>query len=64
MNKLLFGFFAGVAVGILFAPRKGSESRQKIRETFTDLSDKLIDLTKELVSEKPPVNMKATPNAG
>jgi gas vesicle protein len=43
MSKLLLGFTAGVIVGILFAPDKGSATRQKIADTGSDLKDKFND---------------------
>ena len=43
MNKLLLGFTAGLVVGILFAPDKGSATRQKIADTGSDLKDKFND---------------------
>ena len=30
MNKILIGFTAGLLVGLLFAPAKGSETRETI----------------------------------
>ena len=44
-TKILFGFIAGAAVGtaigILFAPDKGTETRRKISEQSNDLADNL-----------------------
>ncbi len=37
----LAGFAAGVAVGILFAPDKGTTTRKKLKENFNDLADQL-----------------------
>ena len=36
---LLVGAAIGVGLGILFAPEKGSETRQKIKDGFDDLKD-------------------------
>jgi gas vesicle protein len=51
---LLGGAAAGLAIGILFAPAKGSETREKLMDSFDGLSgnlkDKATDL-KEKVTE-------------
>jgi gas vesicle protein len=38
---LLGGAAAGLAIGILFAPAKGSETREKLMDGFDDLTDNL-----------------------
>lgn len=38
---------AGVAVGMLLAPQKGSDTRASIKDTISDLSDKLTDFISE-----------------
>lgn len=35
---------AGVAIGLLIAPEKGSETRRKISKLFTDLTDDAKDV--------------------
>jgi len=40
MNKVLVALLAGIAVGILVAPEKGSASREKLVNGFNDLVDR------------------------
>lgn len=44
MNKVLIALLTGVAIGILVAPAKGSETRKKLVDGFNDLADELSDL--------------------
>jgi gas vesicle protein len=37
MGKFLTGVLAGVAIGLMIAPDKGSKTRQKITDAFNDL---------------------------
>ena len=52
-TKALLGFIAGaavgVAIGILFAPDKGTETRRKISEQGNDLADNLKGKFTDLV---------------
>ncbi len=52
-SKTLLGFVAGAAVGaalgILFAPDKGAETRRKISEQSNDLADNLKGKFTDLV---------------
>jgi gas vesicle protein len=50
-NKLIAGILAGVAIGILIAPAKGSETRKKISSKAGDASDYLKDVV-ESIREK------------
>jgi gas vesicle protein len=43
MLNVLKAFFAGVTVGVLFAPQSGAKTRQKIADVFTDLKDDAKD---------------------
>ena len=44
MNKILIGFTAGLLVGLLFAPAKGSETRETISRRGRDLKNQFNDL--------------------
>lgn len=44
MNKLIIGFAAGLLTGILFAPSKGSETRERIARRGRELKDKFSDM--------------------
>lgn len=52
--KLITGILAGVVVGLLIAPSKGSETRKKLSKSVTDLSDYIqdvIDSAREQVND-------------
>ena len=51
MNKLLIGFSAGLLLGILFAPAKGSETRESISGKGRDLKDKFNDLVDSITDK-------------
>lgn len=39
MSKFLLTILTGVGIGILLAPRKGSETRKKINDAFDNLAN-------------------------
>ena len=39
MNKFFLTLTAGIAIGILIAPAKGSETRKKIKDAVDELKD-------------------------
>ena len=47
-SKLLIGFAAGVAVGMLLAPEKGEDIRKKLSKTGSDLKTKFNDFIDSL----------------
>lgn len=51
MSKLFIGFAAGLLVGVLFAPDKGTETRGRIARRGRELKDKFNDMVDSL-SEK------------
>lgn len=46
---LLAGLAAGTALGILFAPEKGTDTRDKINDSLKDLGDAIKERTAEQV---------------
>ena len=51
LSAVLLGAAAGAALGILFAPDKGSETRKKISKKGTDLKDKFKSKMNDLVDD-------------
>ncbi|MFB5945576.1 YtxH domain-containing protein [Albibacterium profundi] len=44
---LLAGLAAGAAVGLLFAPEKGADTREKLNESLKDLGDAIKERSAE-----------------
>lgn len=51
VGVLVLGAAVGAALGILFAPDKGSETRKKIANKSTDLTDAIKEKFDDLMSE-------------
>lgn len=47
MAALTGGIVLGGTLGVLFAPRKGSETREKIKQTFVNLKNKVSKIEEE-----------------
>lgn len=51
LAALLAGLAAGAAIGILFAPDKGSDTRDKLNDTLKDLGDAIKEKSSEQVEQ-------------
>lgn len=51
LSAVVLGAAAGAALGILFAPDKGSETRKKISKKGADLRDKFKSKMSDLVDD-------------
>jgi gas vesicle protein len=50
MNKVVIALATGFTLGILFAPRKGSETRQRLVDGFDDLAANIDDIRESFSS--------------
>ena len=50
-GKLLLGLGIGAGLGLLFAPKKGSETRKELKSKLEDLYDQVRNIDKEEVKE-------------
>jgi hypothetical protein len=48
MNRILFVLLAGVAIGLLIAPAKGSETWRRLVDGIDDYKDKVSDEANDL----------------
>jgi hypothetical protein len=51
MKKMLFVLLAGVAIGVLLAPDKGSETWKKLVDGLDDIKDKAVDEMNNMVDK-------------
>ncbi len=51
MKKAFYLILAGVAIGLLIAPDKGSETWRKLKEGFEDMKDQALDQVNDVVSK-------------
>jgi gas vesicle protein len=51
MKNIFYALLAGVAIGMLIAPDKGSETRKKLFGKLDDLSDDISDNAKDLYAQ-------------
>ncbi len=63
MKKVLLILLAGVAVGMLLAPDKGSETWKRLVDGLDDIKDKAIDEMNNLVEKGKGLTSKGKENA-
>ena len=52
LGKFVAGAAVGAGLGILFAPKKGTEIRKELKEKIDDLLDKIKSLDKEDIQKE------------
>ena len=52
LGKFVVGAAVGAGLGILFAPKKGTEIRKELKEKIDDLLDKIKSLDKEDIQKE------------
>jgi gas vesicle protein len=51
MKKAFYLILAGVTIGLLIAPAKGSETWQKIKDSFDDLKNDSLDHVNDIIAD-------------
>lgn len=51
LGKLVAGLAIGTGLGILFAPKKGSDTRRELKEKLDEMLEKVKNMDKEEVKE-------------
>ncbi|MBD1430348.1 YtxH domain-containing protein [Sphingobacterium litopenaei] len=51
VTALLAGLAAGAVLGLLFAPEKGSETRDKINDSLSDLADAIKERAEQQIDQ-------------
>lgn len=59
MKKILYVLLAGVAIGLLLAPEKGSETWKKLVDGLDDIKDKAVDEMNSLMDKSKSLVAKA-----